>query len=95
MSAARERLTGSFKNSYTTYTHQVVIPDASQKKITSVANVPAAASVSATTNHAVVVLYINQTFLHDPDPPTSTASTVRVTLDKVGKQWLISDFKPL
>jgi len=95
LSAARDRLTGSFKNSYTTYTHQVVIPEAGQKHITSVANVPAVASVSATTNHAVVVLFVNQTFLHDADPPTSTATTVRVTLDKVGKQWLISDFTPL
>lgn len=94
LSAARERLTGSFKSAYTMYTHQVVIPDASQKRISSVVDVPAAASVS-TTNHAVVVLYVNQTFLRDPDPPTSTVSTVRVTLDKVGKQWLISDFKPL
>ena len=29
------------------------------------------------------------------DAPTSTASSVRVTLDKVGGRWLISQFDPV
>jgi Mce-associated membrane protein len=57
--------------------------------------IPAAASVSATLHHAVVMVYVNQTFMHDPDPPTSTASSVRVTLEKVGRRWLISEFTPV
>jgi Mce-associated membrane protein len=95
LGAARDRLTGKFKDSYTLYTHQTVIPDARQKQISSMVYVPGSASVSATLYHAVVMVYVNQTFMHDPDPPTSTASSVRVTLEKVGRRWLISDFTPV
>ncbi len=93
--AARERLTGKFKTSYTAYTHQVVIPDSHRKHISAVATVPAAASVWATTDQAVVMVFVNQTFNSDFDPPTGTASSVRVTLAKVGGRWLISDFTPV
>lgn len=95
LGAARELLTGKFKASYASFTHEHVIPDARTKHISSVVTVPAAAIVRATIDHAVVMVCVNQTFLHDPDPPTSTASDVRVTLDKVGRRWLISDFSPL
>ncbi len=95
LSAARERLTGAFKDSYTMFTRQEVIPDARAKHTSSVVTVPAAASVQATIDHAVVMLFVNQTFLNDSDPPTSTASDVRVTLEKVGRRWLISEFTPV
>ncbi len=93
--AARERLTGKFKASYTAYTHQVVIPDSHRKHVSAVAVVPAAASVSATTSRAVVIVFVNQTFNSDLDPPTATASSVRVSLAKIGGRWLISDFTPV
>ena len=95
LGAARDRLTGKFKDSYTLFTHQTVIPDAKQKQISSMVYIPAAASVSVTLDRAVVMIFVNQTFMHDPDPPTSTASCVRVTLDKVGRRWLISEFTPV
>jgi Mce-associated membrane protein len=95
LGAARDRLTGHFKDAYTSLTHDVVIPGAQQKKITAVANVPAAASVSATQSHAVVLVFVNQTILMGNDPPTSTASSVRITMDKVGDRWLISEFDPV
>ncbi|OBH12793.1 hypothetical protein A5695_15395 [Mycobacterium sp. E1747] len=95
LSAACELLTGKFKTSYAVFTHQHVIPDARERHITSVVTVPAAASVQATIEHAVVMVFVNQTFLRDPDPPKSTASDVRVTLEKVGRRWLISDFTPV
>jgi len=57
--------------------------------------VPAAASVSAESNHAVVLVFVNQTVVVGGDPPTDTASSVRVTLDKVGDKWLISAFDPV
>lgn len=95
LSAARERLTGKFKTSYAVFTHQHVIPDAREKHISSVVTVPAAALVHATTDHAVVMVFVNQSFISDSDPPTSTASDVRVTLEKVGRRWLISEFTPV
>ncbi|BCO34224.1 hypothetical protein BMW24_005635 [Mycobacterium heckeshornense] len=95
LGAARDRLTGKFKDSYTQLVHDVVIPGAKKDHISAIATVPAAASVSATPNHAVTLVFVNQTVTVGKDAPTDTASTVRVTLDKVGDRWLISGFDPI
>ncbi|BBX94151.1 MCE associated membrane protein [Mycolicibacterium fortuitum subsp. acetamidolyticum] len=95
LEAAREGLTGAFKDSYNALTHDVVIPGAQQKQISAVATVPAASVVSATAKRAVVMVFVNQTTIVGADPPTATASTVRVTMDKVGDRWLVSDFTPI
>ena len=95
LGAARDRLTGSFRDSYTKLTHDVVIPGAKQRKISTVVDVPAVASMSANANHAVVLVFVNQTTIIGTDAPTATASSVRVTLDKIGERWLISDFTPV
>jgi Mce-associated membrane protein len=92
---ARDRLTGAFKDAYTSLTHDVVIPGAKQKQISAVATVPAAGAVSATADHAVVMLFVDQTVNVGNDPPTDTASAVRVTLDRRGGRWLISQFDPI
>jgi Mce-associated membrane protein len=93
--AARNRLTGGFKDSYTQLIQDVVIPGAKKQNISAVATVPAAASVSATPNHAVALLFVDQTVAVGNDAPTSTSSIVRVTLDKTGGRWLISAFDPV
>jgi Mce-associated membrane protein len=93
--AARDLLTGDFRDSYTSLTNDVVIPGAKQKQISAVATVPAAASVSAKPNHAAVLVFVNQTVIVGQDTPTDTASSVRVTLDKIGDRWLISKFDPV
>jgi Mce-associated membrane protein len=95
LGAARDLLTGDFRDSYTSLTHDVVIPGAKQKQISAVATVPAVASVSANPNHAVVLVFVNQTVIVGQDAPTDTASSVRVTLDKVGDHWLIAKFDPV
>lgn len=95
LNAARERLTGSFLDSYTKLINEVVIPGAKEKKITAVVQVPAAASVSATPAHAVALLFVNQATTIGNDPPTNSTSTVRVTLDKIGGRWLVSAFDPV
>lgn len=94
LKTAEDRLTGPFRDSYTSLVNDVVIPGAKQQKISATATVPAAASISATRNHAVVVVYVNQATIIGADAPTDTASVVEVTLDKVGDRWLISGFEP-
>jgi Mce-associated membrane protein len=42
-----------------------------------------------------VLLFVNQTVIIGQDAPTNSASTVRVTLDKIGDRWLISQFDPV
>jgi Mce-associated membrane protein len=95
LTAARDRLTGQFKDAYTSLTHDVVIPAAKQKQISAVATVPAAGSVLATENRAVVILFVDQTTTFGSDPPTNISSAVRITLDKVHNRWLISQFDPV
>jgi Mce-associated membrane protein len=95
LGAAKSRLTGTFLDAYTSLTRDVVIPGAKQKQISAVATVPAAASTSASANHAVVLLFVNQTVIVGQGAPTNTASSVRVTLDKVDGHWLISQFDPV
>lgn len=95
LDTARDRLTGTFRDAYTQLTHDVVIPGSKQKKISAVATVPAATSISASSNRAVVMVFVNQSIMVGNDPPSSTASTVRITLDKHDNRWLISDFTPI
>ncbi|MFI5510654.1 hypothetical protein ACIA48_24590 [Mycobacterium sp. NPDC051804] len=95
LNAARDLLTGEFRDSYTSLINDVVIPGATEKKISAVASVPAAASVSADPTHAVVLVFVNQTVVVGQELPTDTASSVRVTLEKVDGRWLISEFEPV
>ena len=95
LGAARNLLTGEFQQSYTDLTTDVVIPGAKEQQIAALASVPAAAPVSADPEHAVVLLFVNQTVTVGQQPPTDTASSVRVTLDKVDGRWLISAFDPV
>ncbi|MCV7022613.1 hypothetical protein H7I77_04500 [Mycolicibacterium novocastrense] len=92
---ARSLLTGEFEESYTGLITDVVIPGAQQKQISAVASVPAAASVSAGPDEAVVLVFVNQTVVMGQDAPTDTASSVRVTLEKIDGRWLISKFDPV
>ena len=95
LGAARDLLTGDFRDSYTALTNDVVIPGAKEKQISALASIPATASVSAEPNHAVVLLFVNQSVVVGTDAPTDTASSVRVGLDKVDGRWLISEFDPV
>jgi Mce-associated membrane protein len=92
---ARNLLTGEFRDSYTSLINGVVIPGAKQQQISAVATVPRAGSVSADPSHAVVLVFVNQTVVVGTGAPSSTASSVSVTLDKVGDKWLISEFTPV
>ena len=95
LNAAQSQLTGTFKESYTNLTHDVVIPGAKQKHISAKAKIAAAAPVSADDSHAVVLVFVDQTVTVGTDAPSDTASTVRVTLDKTAGRWLISQFDPI
>jgi len=92
---ARSRLTGEFLGTYTQFTTTMVIPKAKQQNISAVANVAEASSVSANPGRAVVLLFLDQTVTVGGGVPADTNSSVRVTLDKVGDRWLISQFNPV
>src|SRR6478752_4210697 len=95
LDAAKSRLTGTFLDAYTSLTHDVVIAGAKQKQVSAVATVPAAASSAASPTHAVVLEFVDQAVTVGQSAPTNSASSVRVTLDKVDGRWLISQFDPV
>ena len=95
LNEARSRLTGSFLEEYTKLINTVVIPGAKEKQISAVAKVSAAASVSATPDHAVVLVFVDQTTTIGKDAPTASASSVRVAVDHIGGRWLVSGFEPV
>jgi Mce-associated membrane protein len=95
LNEARDRLTGTFRDAYTSLIHDVVVPGAKQKHISSVATVPAAATVSASAQHAVVLVFVNQSIIIGTDAPTASTSCVKVGLDNVAGKWLISQFDPI
>jgi Mce-associated membrane protein len=92
VAAARQRLTGKFRDVYTQRTREELIPNAKEQRVTATAVVPGAASESATHNHAVVLVFVNQTIKIADSAPADAVSSVRVTLDKIGERWLVSDF---
>ena len=95
LGAGLDRLTGTFKTSYAQLTHDVVIPGAKQRRISATATVPAVALVSATPKHAVALVFVDQTVVVGTGAPTDSASSVRVSLDKIGDRWLVSAFDPI
>lgn len=95
LGAVTGRLTGSFKDDYQQLIDKVVVPGAKEQHISAVATVPAMGSVSATPDHAVVLLFVNQTTTIGTTPPSDMQSSVRVTLDKVDGQWRVSGFDPV
>lgn len=95
LAAAADAMTGSFRDEYTHLVADVVAPGAKQQQISTVVRVPAAASVSANSRHAVVLLFVDQATTSGKGPATDTASSVRVSLDKVGGRWLVSQFDPV
>jgi Mce-associated membrane protein len=92
VAAARQRLTGKFLGVYTQRTQEELIPNAKEQHVSATAVVPGAASESATHNHAVVLVFVNQTIKIGDSAPADAVSSVRVTLDKIGERWLVSDF---
>jgi Mce-associated membrane protein len=92
VAAARERLTGEFRDIYTQRTQEELIPNAKERHVSVTAIVPGGASESATHNHAVVLLFVNQTIKIGDAAPVDATSSVRVTLDKIGERWLVSGF---
>jgi Mce-associated membrane protein len=92
VAAARERLTGEFRDIYTQRTQEELIPNAKERHVSATAIVPGAASESATHNHAVVLLFINQNIKIGDAAPADPTSSVRVTLDKIGERWLVPGF---
>lgn len=95
LNAARTKLTAPFLDEYTKLINTKVIPGAKEKQTSAAAQVVALASVSAKSSHAVALVFVDQTIASAKEPANVTASSIRVTLDKIDGRWLVSHFDPV
>lgn len=99
LAARTDRLTGAFRDEYASLMTTQVIPNAKQGNVTMVTEVPAAASVSVNATRAVTLLFVDQTITRSqgdgPARPTKSTFGVRVTLERTGGRWLVSEFQPV
>lgn len=94
-SSARSHLTGDFLSYYDQFTQQIVAPAAKQKAVKTTAVVLRSALTDFHPDSATALLFINQsTQSRDRPEPTTTSSSVLVTLTKADGKWLISQFNP-
>ncbi len=94
-SSARSHLTGDFLSYYDQFTQQIVAPAAKQKAVKTTAVVLRGALTEFHPDSAIVLLFINQsTQSRDRPEPTTTSSSVLVTLTRADGKWLISQFNP-
>ncbi len=93
---AKSHLSGDFLNYYNDFTKQVVTPAAKSKGVTTTAQVVGAAVSDLHPGSAEVLVFINQATASKERPdPSMAASAVKVSLNKVNGQWLITKFDPL
>ncbi|WP_369806652.1 twin-arginine translocation pathway signal [Mycobacterium sp. E802] len=93
---AKTHLTGDFRSYYTDFTTKIVTPAAQQKKVTTTAKVVQGAAIEVKPESAVVLLFINQTTTSQELPDGSFAvSAVKVGMNKIDGNWLISSFDPV
>ncbi len=92
---AKSRLTDDFQDYYKRFTEQIVAPTA-QRGLTTSARVVRAAVSELHPDSAVVLAFIEQkTASPDKPAPASTGSSIRITLKKVHRSWLIAKFDAL
>jgi Mce-associated membrane protein len=93
---AKLHLTGSFLEYYTKFTRDVVAPAVREKHLTQQATIVRAAVSQLQPDSAVVLAYVNETTKSaQRKDPLTTPSVVRVTLQKVDGDWLISKLDPI
>lgn len=95
LNEALGRLTGTFRDSYTTLVNTRVIPIATTQGVTATAEVPAVGVVSASPDRTELVLYLDQYVTVPGRAPQKTASTVRATMVRQNGEWKLSEFEPV
>ena len=96
LATARADTTGQFRGEFNLLASQLISPVAGQQHTVTRATVPDAAVVSATADQVVVLLFIDQsTTSKKRQQPQQEASQVRVTMERSGGRWLVSQFQAL
>ncbi|GAA5044615.1 h domain protein [Nocardia callitridis] len=91
-----QNLTESFRDDYLKLVNQAIAPGAKEKQLTVQATVQAGGVIAADDASATVMLFLNQvTTSKDSPQGNTTASRVRVVLDKQDSHWLVDSVTPI
>ena len=94
LTAARERMTGEFRDTYTAQT-DVIIPTAQAQQIAAMAEVLRVGTEAVHPDSADLILYVNQIVSVPGQMPDRTSSVVRATVVKRDDRWLLSTYEPV
>jgi Mce-associated membrane protein len=90
---AKSRLTDDYLPYYQRFADQIVGPSAQRAQVTTTATVVKAAVSELHPNSAVVLVFVKEKTASKEKPePVVTSSSLRVTLTKVNRSWLIDKF---
>lgn len=93
VAAAKDLITGDFRDKYSNFTSAVVIPKAREKQVSVKATALGTGIQSLTADHATVLVFINQSTTSAANPEgQETASSAVVGLDNVDGAWKIATF---
>lgn len=90
--STRACLTVGFQQTYARVVHDALSAYVKQNQVSAVAHISAAAPVSASENHATVLLFVDQALTAPNFQPMQANSSIRLTLDKIAGHWLIAGF---
>ncbi|GAA2857293.1 hypothetical protein GCM10010472_13310 [Pseudonocardia halophobica] len=90
-------LTGQFKDDYGSLLKDVVAPAAAQQQLTTRSNVVSTSVVGTDgTDTVTLLMFLNQTTQSSAKPdPTLSGSRLRVTVQEVDGNWLVSEMTPV
>lgn len=96
LAAAKSHLTGEFRDYYSQFSDEILMPAARDREVTTSASVVRAANAEIHSNTAKVLVFVNQTTTSRERPePAQSASSVMVSLTKIDGRWLMSAFDPI
>ncbi len=94
--AKYDLLTGDFRGEFEKLAASTIIPGATERKVTTEAEVVEAGLISNNSDHADVLLFVNQkTTSSDSPDATLDGSRVKVSLTKNGSGWKVSGLRPV
>ncbi|MEU0545386.1 h domain protein [Nocardia sp. NPDC005978] len=91
-----DNLTPGFRGDYLKLVTEAIAPGAKEKQLTVQASSQAGGVISAGTERAEVLLFLNQiTTSKDKPEATTSGSRVKVELEKDGDRWLVAEVTPI
>ncbi|MYR06852.1 twin-arginine translocation pathway signal [Gordonia sp. SID5947] len=96
LAKGQSHLTGQFLTYYKEFTTKVVKPAATENNVETKAQVIRSAVSRLSADDAQVLSFVNQSTTSKTKPePELTSSSVKISLQRVNGEWLISSFDPV